>query len=211
MSAKQSAVQFEAAPAAMTTINGWDIVETFGPGEKGTALVDLSHCPCMDIQAKNLDAFKDLPDGLTIPGQINGIHRNGPVFISRMNPTQCMVLGLDGNLPEFSTPNATDISGGHTLLGLVGKDTARILEALAPLDLFTPDAYGMALCQAPVLNIPCQLLVLDREQQTVILAFARGYGQDMARAILSAGKIVNLVPGGFRAITQWLENLGDAS
>ncbi len=207
MAARQSAVEFKAVPAVTQNINGWDVVQAFEGQGGGPFLVDLSHCPCMDIQDRNLDQFPDLADGLAIPKEMNGISRCGSFLISRMNATQCMVWGLDGTLPEFNAFSATDISGGMTILALVGKDTDKVIEKLAPLDLFKPQAEGLALCQAPIHHIPCQIMVLDRETKVVIVAFARGYGQDMANSILSAGKEHRLQPGGSNVISQWLESI----
>ncbi len=200
---KRSAIKFKTPPAAVEVLDGWQVVLKYENQGKSPLLVDLSHCPCMDIQDKDIEDYS----GLSIPAKMNGITRQENVFISRMNATQCQVMGLDGKLPALDDKRATDITGGQSILALVGKDVDHIMETLGPLDLFSPGSQGMTLCQAPVFHIPCQILVVSRSRalKVVIIAFARGYGQDMANAILNAGAPYDLAPGGISAISQWLE------
>ncbi len=200
---KRSAIKFKATPAAVEETDGWQVVRKYENQGKGPQLVDLSHCPCMDIQDKDIEDYPGLP----IPAKMNGITRQENVFISRMNATQCQVMGLDGRLPALDGKGTTDITGGQSILALVGKDVDKIMETLGPLDLFSPGSEGMTLCQAPVFHIPCQIMVLSRSRalKVLIIAFARGYGQDMANAILNAGAPYDLTPGGMSAVSQWLE------
>lgn len=208
MALKRSAVKLEtldaAGPATIREMDGWDLVRSFENQGDGPALVDLSHTPCLDIQDRDPASVSPFP----VPADMNGISRKENIVVSRMNATQCQVWGLDGNLPDTDTPAATDITGGQSILALIGPDVDRVAERLAPLDIFPPGETGMRLFQAPVFHIPCQILVLDRSKdwQVVILAFARGFGQDMARTILAAGADCGLVPGGLDLFTDWLDN-----
>ncbi len=200
---KRSVIEFKTAPAAVEVLDGWQVVREYENQGTGPLLVDLSHCPCIDIQDGDIE---DYP-GLSIPAKMNGITRQEDIFISRMNATQCQVWGLAGRLPALDGKSATDITGGQSILALVGSDVDRIMETLSPLDLFSPASEGMTLYQAPVFHIPCQIMVVSRSRalKIVMIAFARGYGQDMANAILNAGEPYNLAPGGISEISQWLE------
>lgn len=206
---RHSPVKFDLQPAVMEEKQGWQVVQEYLDQKKGPLLIDLSHTPSWYFQDKDLSSFTSL--GLKIPSQNNGITRQGNLFVSRMNDTQCQVWSLDSQVPAFVDTHemhCTQITDGQAVLGLVGENVQGIVETFTPQDVFAPDSEPMGLFQAPLFHIPCQILVLDRSEkiQVILIACPRGYGNDMARAILKSGDSQNLGPGGEKDFLSWLNN-----
>jgi hypothetical protein len=72
------------------------------------------------------------------------------------------------------------------------------MEKVSSLDLASTKGQPPFLLQGPVLEIPCQVVVLARNNEipVILTAFSRGYGQSMAHTILESGNVFGLRPGG---------------
>jgi hypothetical protein len=195
---RKSPVSFDRNIEISEIQNGFKVVTKYENEGAGPFLVDLSHKNKWDIQ--DADLFGFTPFGISVPsspGQV--VFQNG-VVVNRMNDSQAAIWHLLGELPEDMPEETayTETTDGLALLALVGKDVVTIMETLSDLDLQPPEKTPPFLLQGPVLDIPCQIVVMGTiEDETILLlAFSRGYGQAMAEAILDAGKPWGLRPGG---------------
>ncbi len=203
---RTSPIKFDLEPAVVEEIDSWKVVQEYKNQKTDPLLIDLSHRPSWDIQDKDISSF-NAPD-LCIPDDMNGITRQGNFFISRMNQTQAQIWSLDGKTPALESfeSSCTDITDGQAVLALVGKNLDQVFESMLPLEMFKPGETGMKLFQAPLFHIPCQILALDRSEKmnVVIISCARGYGNDMAKAILKSAAPHGLTPGGENVFLNWL-------
>jgi hypothetical protein len=119
-----------------------------------------------------------------------------------MNRTQAALWHLGvGKVEALADPFATKLTDALCLLAVTGRDSFAVMEKLTPLDLAAPDRDAPYLIQGPVLQIPAQIVVLRKSDPvTILMAFARGYGQAMAEALLDGGKELGLRPGGERRV-----------
>ena len=204
---RRSPIKFDDHQVAeIKEFNGFQVAQAYLGQSKGPLLIDLSHLPSWDIQDNDLTRFQDM--GLKIPSELNGVSRQGALFISRLNQTQCQVWSLDGEPPEFDTKNrhCTEVTDGQAVMGLMGNRLESVVETFTTLDMFKPGTTAMRLYQAPLFHIPCQILVLDRSSdgQVILISCPRGYGNDMAQAILTSGGGLDLHPGGVNVFLNWL-------
>lgn len=202
---RYSPVKFDSIPTREEFRGGWQISLEFKEQGEGLYLVDLSHLPRWDIQDKDLSGFK--PFGLDIPDKPNLVVRKGLRLICRLNPTQCQIWNLDGADAEpFEGVDFTEITDGQAVLALIGRDLSEVVETIASVDIFGPALKTPCLFQAPVLQVPCQVVRLGNAgaAEAILIAFPRGYGQTMAEAILKSGSGRRPVPGGEKVFTDWL-------
>lgn len=193
---RKSPIRFDREPVQKENWDGWEVAISYGT-KKGQFLIDLSHRSKWDLQDADLSRFR--PFGLTVPerpGQ--SLYKKG-IIINRMNRTQCSIWHLAGKRPKPpEEPAYTEITDGHTLLAVTGKETLAVMEQVTNLDLGDPALTPPCLIQGPILHIPCQVVLFSRngDGTTILFSFSRGYGQAMAEALLHSGKGLSLVPGG---------------
>ncbi len=203
---RTSPIEFNLEPAIAAEVDGWEVVREYKDRKSGPVLIDLSHRPSWDIQ--NKDILSCAQPEMNIPAEMNDIIKQGNLFVSRMNQTQCQIWSLDGKMPSLEPVKTccTEITDGQAVLALMGTHLDRVFETMTPLDMFKPGDVGMRLFQAPLFHIPCRILVLDRSEkmQVVIIACVRGYGNDMAKAILASCAPHGLTPAGEDVFSAWL-------
>jgi hypothetical protein len=94
-------------------------------------------------------------------------------------------------------------------LALVGRgaEVFSIIEKITPLDILSPEKKPPFLIQGPVLHVPCQIVVLGKNDNrfAVLVACSRGYGQSMAEELLDAGSQMGLRPAGEIAFCNWFK------
>ena len=184
-------------PVRVDRSDGWAVVRQYEDEGNGPYLIDLSHRPKWDIQDSRLSGIQPL--GVTIPEIPGRCLITKGLLVSRMNRTQATLWQLLG--PTAGIPGErpyTDITDAVALLALVGKDVSAIMEKITPLDLAAPERTAPCYFQGPVLHVPCQIVLLQKnaESQVILLGCSRGYGQAMAEALLDAGSQWGLRPGG---------------
>lgn len=203
---RHSPVALMGPAAQMESRNGWEVVLQYHGEGEGPLLIDLSHRPKWDIQDADLAKMQPLGVGIpATPGQC--VFEKG-LLVSRMNRTQAAVWQLME--PAVGIPRETpytDFTEALALLALVGKDVLTMMERTTALDLADPSRPARFFLQGPVLDIPCQLAVLQKstEQQVILLGCSRGYGQSMAAALLEAASPWGLRPGGENAFSKLLK------
>ncbi len=205
-----SPVLFAEEPLENENRDGWEVVLEYKNEAEGPWLVDLSHRPKWDLQAEDLSQVS--PWGLSLPESPGRCLLAGGTLINRMNRIQASIWHLGPN--SFTPPQEshfTETTDGQALIALIGPEILAILEKVSPLDLAAPEKKPPFLVQGPVLHVPNQIVVLNRDPdlEIVLLALSRGYGQSMADALLSTGVRWNLRPGGEKIFTQRIENTGD--
>ena len=205
---RYSPVSFLSEPAQTEIHDGWKVVLKYSDEGNGPFLIDLSHRNRWDVQDAHLSKFQ--PGEVAIsenPGQCT--FQKG-LLINRMNPTQAAVWHLMGDRPDKIQGTAyTDITEGSACLALVGSAPCvfSIMEKVTSLDLLFPGIEPPFLVQGPVSHVPCQVVVLQREEKesAVIFTCSRGYGMSMAQALLDAGAEYDLRPAGETAFSNWIE------
>lgn len=202
---RHSPVGVMGAVALKENRNGWEVVLQYHGEGAGPLLIDLSHRPKWDIQDADLAGIQPL--GVSIPATPGQCVFGRGLLVNRLNRTQASAWqfpGADADIPEESS--CTDITEGLALLALVGKDVLSIMEATSALDLAEPSRPVPFYLQGPVLHVPCQLVVLQKNttEQVILLACSRGYGRSMAEALLEAGSPWGLTPGGENAFSRFL-------
>ncbi len=205
---RTSPIKFDLEPAVVEEIDSWKVVLEYKNQKTGPLLIDLSHRPSWDIQNNDILSFNK--SDFCISNDMNGVTRQGNLFVSKMNQTQAQIWSLDGKIPALESfeSSCTDITDGQAVLALVGKDLDQVFESMLPLEMFKPGETGMKLFQAPLFHIPCQILALDRSEKmnVVIISCPRGYGNDMAKAILKSAEQQGLAPGGENIFSSWLNS-----
>jgi hypothetical protein len=207
---RYSPVSFLSEPAQTEIHDGWKVVLKYSDEGNGPFLIDLSHRNRWDVQDAHLSKIK--PSDVAIPenpGQC--IFKKG-LLINRMNPTQAAVWHLMGDIPhEIQDTAYTHITEGSACLALVGSAPCvfSIMEKVTSLDLLFPGIELPFLVQGPVSHVPCQVVVLQREEKesAVIFTCSRGYGMSMAQTLLDAGAEYDLRPAGENAFTECLAKL----
>ncbi len=201
---RTSPIKFNLEPFTVEEIDGWKVIREYKNQKKDPLLIDLSHRPSWDFQNKELLNF-NTPE-FCIPADMNGVARQGNLFVSRMNQTQAQLWSFDGLTPL--NPGCTDITDGQAVMALMGKDLEQVFESMLPLEIFKPGETGMKLFQSPLFHIPCQILALDRSEKrkVVIISCPRGYGNDITEAILKSAAPHGLTPGGENAFLSWLNS-----
>jgi len=203
-----SPISFEASPSATESREGREIVLTYEGESNASGLVDLSHWPKWDIQDKLLSRIE--LSGVRIPDQPGDVYIEENLLINRMNATQAAIWQYQGQTQQWPNLQAlTDVTDAFALIALYGKETGRIMEKITTLDLGQPDKGSLFLLQGPVLHVPMQVMVMRKgaDLLTVLMAFARGYGQTVVEALLDAGGEFDLRPAGEKAFMAWFESI----
>ncbi len=199
---RRSPIIFDAEPEAIEARNGWDVVRIYKDEAGQSGLSDLSHWPKWDIQDKDLARISlESADMPVSPGNVS--IQNGHIIL-RLNRTQAIIwqFGNDGKVrPDH--PAFSDVTDAYALLALFGPSTPSIMEKITALDLWSSEKSTPFLLQGPVLHIPMQVVVLG-DQPGIMMAFARGYGQTVADALLDAGAEFDLKPAGEQSFLKCL-------
>ena len=203
MMKRNSPVSFESNPAQTVMRDGWEVVLAYEDEGVGPFVVDLSHVPKWDIQASDLSQIQ--PQGMNIPEVPGACVLGKGMLINRMNQTQASVWHLFDKIPQIPDETAyTDITEAFALLGFLGQEIFSIMEKITALDLQSPQNQRPFLLQGPVLHIPCQVAVLEKD--AVVMGFSRGYAQSMVEAILEAGQPWGIQPAGEGIFSAYLQN-----
>jgi hypothetical protein len=199
---RKSPVCFSARPTKTETRNGWTVVLEYAGEDDGPWLIDLSHCPKWDLQDSKISDLK--PFGMAVPEAPGRCRLENAILINRMNWSQVSVwcFSKDPGLPEI--PAFTETTDGQALLGLVGRNIFSITEKLSSLNLIDPKLGPPFLTQGPFCHVPCQIVVLERSGMSgaCLVAFSRGYADDMIHAVLGAGREFGLRPAGENAFQE---------
>ena len=194
---RRSPIDFGRPEARRVQRQGWEVVLAFEGGGPGPWLIDLSHKTKWDLQDSNLARFQ--PWGLTIPQKPGECALEGGLLINRMNRTQCAIWHLgEGEMDAPQEKAYTETTDGLALLAVTGASGLAVMERVTSLDLASPRLTPPCLIQGPILHIPCQVVLLSRQDDAavVLFSFSRGYGQSLAEAMLAAGSDLGLRPGG---------------
>ncbi len=185
----------------------WQVVLTYADEGKGPHLADLSHLARWDLQDGDLSRFS--PGGVDVPEAPGCCAMKDGVLVNRMNRTQAAVWHLAEKAPALPKQAAyTDVTEASVFLALFGPNVFSVTEKLTSLDFFAPGKTPPFLLQGPFSHVPCQIVALAREEGGgILLACSRGYGRDMADAILAAGAPVGLRPAGEKAFFRWLAGI----
>ena len=202
---RRSPVDFDGTPAATELRDGWTVVLRYEDEDDhpGPWLVDLSHRRRWDFQNRDIAALT--PMDLPVPPEYGQVGIHGSLVINRMNRTQVAIWHL-GEDPPPRTPRThgfTETTDGHCMLAFVGPGVPQVLEHLTLLDLFDPARPTPFLTQGPVLHVPCQVVTFAPD--LLVMTFARGYGETLARAVLDSGRLSGLAPGGERRFVEAMD------
>lgn len=205
---RQTPVTLPVRPVRSEERRGFRIVlEYEGEGREGQGpcLVDLSHRPKWDLQARNPGPLQ--PWGCRVPDATGISCLSGGWLVSRQRIDQAAFWHLGkGEPPPPEHPGLTDVTDARMLVALIGSDALAVMEKVSSLDLGSPNKEPPFLLQGPLLHVPCQVVLLSRDGEgtTVLLSCSRGYGQSMSAALLDAGKPWDLRPAGEEAFTRRL-------
>jgi len=206
---RQSPAFFPQKPVKTRRQDDWVIAEAYPDEGAGPWLVDLCHSPRWDLQDGRLDDFR--PTGCEMPTAPGDCRWAARVLVNRMNRTQAAVWHLGrGAAPLPADPGYTDVSEATVFLGLFGPRIFALAEHLTSLDLGAPQRRPPFLLQGPLAHVPCQVVVLAREDGGsggLLLTCSRGYARDMVQVILAAGAAYGLRPAGEDRFNAWLDGL----
>jgi hypothetical protein len=193
---RKSPAMLPGYPARTVQRNHWNVILEYAEEGSGPWLVDLSHCPRLDVQGRDLQGL--LPSAFPVPDTPGCVTTGQGIMITRMNGAQACLWVLDTHTDIPERFEVTDVTEGAVGLALLGKDTFRITEKLSDLDLQSPKYKAPFLLQGPFSHVPCQVIVLQTEpgKEAVVLTCSRGYAQDMVSALVEAGKEYGLRPAG---------------
>lgn len=207
---RQSPIQLPSKASATEIRNHWVVVKTYDGEGAGPWLVDLSHKCRWDLQDGRLD--ERTPTGMAVPAAAGQCRLENGILVSRMNRVQAAIWHLgDAETPELPTdPGYTDVSEATAFLALLGPMVFTIVEKLTDLDCADRNWPLPYLLQGPFSRVACKLVVLSRDSDrggALVFTCARGYGRDMARAVLTAGEEVGLRPAGEKRFTSFISSL----
>ncbi len=204
---RRSPVSFSARSVRTENANQWMVVVEYENEGNGPWLIDLSHKSKWDLQDRDITNYK--PFDVSVPETPGACIFERGFLVNRMNRTQASIWQLSGDAPETPDDSAyTDTTEASALLALTGNTVFSITEKLTNLDLLDPTLEPPFLLQGPFCHVPCQLVVFRRDglAGTVFLSCSRGYGHDMAHAILEAGEEFGLHPAGQERLRKALEH-----
>ena len=205
---RYSPVSFEKKAIQTEQRGGWEIVLKYEDEDNCPYLVDMSHIAKWDIQDARIARLQSV--GITIPETPGTCMYDNGILISRLNQTQATVWHLsDKNLKIPDKSAYTDISEGLSLLSFLGQEVFSFMEKITALDLQSPQKLRPFYLQGPVLHIPCQVAVLEKD--ALIIGFSRGYAHSMVEAILEAGQQWGMHPAGELAFRGYFQNLFTSS
>jgi len=200
-----SPVTLPATPVKTEERDGWTVVLEYEAEGPGPHLIDLSHRSKWDVQG--VDLSNSSPWEIKIPEKPGTCVYDKGILINRMNRTQASIWHLSGILQNPPEDNAfTETTDAVTCLAIAGKGLFFIAEKLCALDLLDPKMVPPYLIQGPFAHVPCQLVVMNRNDDGGALIFtcSRGYASDMVHAILKAGNTFGIRPAGESTLVQWI-------
>ena len=203
-----SPISFPVNPAETETRGHWTVVQEYESEGDGPWVIDLSHRGRWDLQDSDLANFQ--PAGIAVPGTPGHCDFKNGVLVNRMNQTQASIWHLAGAHPDLpADPAYTETIDVTLFLALVGADAFAVAEKLTALDFRDPARAVPFLYQGPFSHVPCQMVTRERAagRGGILLTCSRGYGHDMAHAILAAGEEFGLRPAGEKAFMRWIDTL----
>ena len=183
----------------------WTVVLEYDQEGQGPWIMDLSHLPRWDVQDRDLSQFQ--PCGEAIPEYPGQSLVTKEVVINRMNRTQASVWCMPGNESPMPQDQAyTDIRDNGVCLALAGTGVLALSEKVTNLDFAGPGHESPCLIQGPMAHVPCQIVLLSRDQERACFLFtcSRGYARDMVQCLLKAGREFGLRPAGEDRLGQFL-------
>jgi hypothetical protein len=202
---RHSPVVFPAEPKKTEERDGWTVVLEYEEEGTGPHLIDLSHRSRWDVQDTDLSNIT--PWDIHIPEKPGTSVYDKGILINRMNRTQASIWHLSGILQNPPEDNAfTEMTDAVTCLAIAGKGLFLIAEKLCSLDLLDPKMVPPYLILGPFAHVPCQLAVMNRndDEGALIFTCSRGYASDMVHTILEAGNAFGIRPAGERTLAQWI-------
>ena len=197
-----SPVTLPATPVKTEERDGWTVVLEYEAEGPGPHLIDLSHRSRWDVQDTDLSDIT--PWNIHVPEKPGSCVYDKGILINRMNRTQASIWHLSGTLQNPPEDDAfTEMTDAVTCLAIAGKGLVAIAEKLCALDLLDPKMVPPYLIQGPFAHVPCQLAVMNRNDDgdTLIFTCSRGYASDMVHAILEAGNAFGIRPAGESALS----------
>ena len=202
---RNSPVKLPGRPVRTEPRNHWNVVLEYADEGPGPWLVDLSHCPRLDVQGRELQGL--LPSAIPVPDAPGWVNTGHGMMITRMNAVQACLWLFESNADIPQRVEVTDITEGTLGLALLGSDSFRIAEKLTNLDLRSPKRKAPFLLQGPFSHVPCQVVALGNKpgREALVLTCSRGYAHDMVHAVVEAGKEYGLRAAGEERFLQVLE------
>ena len=201
-----SPVSFSARPEEVENRDGWTVALKYGGEGEGPFLFDLSHRVRYDVQDNNIAGLD--PFNLSVPTAPGNCNFENGFLVNRMNRTQISVWHLAGETPETPPGSAfTETTDATVFLAINGPGVFLIAEKLTSLDLSDPAVVVPFLAQGPLCHVPCQVVVLEREEKsgTILFTCSRGYAHSLVQAVLDAGQEFGLRPAGEKRFLGLLE------
>ncbi len=203
-----SPVQMPLKAETIQIRNDFEVVQTYGKESHGPSLVDLSHLAKWEIETADLDEKMNLI-GLSVPVEPNSAFLSDKRVVSRLTPTRALVwdFGIDEKIDWESTEAFNDFTDGSALFFMTGEGLLSIMERLTEMDLKPKNASDLLFLQGSVIGVPAKILIsVNREHQlSMFISVARGFGQSVANAILSAGGDADISPAGEHVFLRWSE------
>lgn len=205
---RRSPVVFAQEAKQVEMQDHWPVVMEYTSEGEGPWIVDLSHRPRWDLQDSDLSRLKPL--GIDIPEKPGECRLENNILANRMNRTQVTLWQLSGERLKTPADDAfTETTDATLFLALLGRQVFSIAEKLSSLDFQDPAVSPPRLFQGPFAHVPCQIVRVGHADRApgILLTCSRGYGRDMAAAILHAGREFKLQPAGQLAFDRWAGGL----
>jgi hypothetical protein len=205
---RQSPISLPGNPIKTEIRDHWTVILEYEAEGKGPYLIDLSHRTRWDLQDTDLSKFQSL--GIRIPDAAGQCILEKGILINRMNRTQVSIWHLGGDILEVpADPAYTETTDATVFLALLGEHIFFVTEKLTALDFMDSSKTAPFLFQGPFSHVPCQIVTLEKTplRSGILLTCSRGYGRDMAHAILDAGQEFGLRPAGESAFMRWIEEI----
>jgi hypothetical protein len=157
-------------------------------------LEDLSHCQKWILQDKEILRFN--PFGMPVPEYPGVCIIKSGVLVCRMNSSEALILQIENDAVKVPKGAMyTCITDSLGLLMVKGESLQEFMERVTHLDLFGQGCKLPCLIQGPLLEITCQIIILWRNHQEVVLiAFPRGYLRSITKALLEEGEDLGISP-----------------
>lgn len=188
--------------------NSFAVVLNYEGEKGGSGLVDLSHLPKYELLSYHIDTNYQI---FGIPEDNCGAVLSKEKAVCRLTPERALLWYFsEENSAKHQSRELNDISDGQALLFFTGRNIFSVMERIASLDISETKETGLLFVQGPVLGIPAKILVCTNQNQQpgIFFAVARGYGQSIADALLSAGSDCLLAPAGEEIFSAWLSDRG---
>lgn len=205
---RRSPIHLPGKPVGTETRDGWTVVLEYADEGEGPWVVDLSHSPRWDIQGSDLEAAA--PKGAAVPGAPGGVACAAGCLVGRTGMRQAFLWAFNGKPPTMGA-GCTETTEGTACIALIGRDVLKIVEKLTSLDLGNPSFKAPFLKLGPFAHLTGQVVVLSTNPQAgaVLVACSRGFGHDLAHAMLQAGEEFGLRPAGESRVKTFLPQGGN--